>query len=323
MNRILVLITIISGLLAIPGFAQEDIFSGSSYNAMENLKKEIEILLEENRKLTNEYQHLQDKFFNIQKQVQEKDHNLRIQEKQITPTAKLRKQQEAALDHLSNNLADMEGQILLQRSKNNYLSTELIDIEQKQKLWELQLTDLELQKRQLQMDLKMKNFLNDESEEKQSDELNQLKKQIQADLDQQAEYERLSQEITSSVYASSEEKNRLKAEMDEIQEEIAALERKKEFKERENALLRNKRLYLIKSSEGEVQEKERLEEGLKSRVNQLEERYKQITSQVNNTLTDQSEKQAIWKNFIKLDRENQSLRSSISDLQAKIEQIKR
>ncbi len=49
-----------------------------------------------------------------------------------------------------------------------------------------------------------------------------------------------------------------KSKVESLKKDIEALERKKEFKRRENSLLRDKRLYLTKSSAGAFEQKEKL-----------------------------------------------------------------
>jgi len=293
--------------------------SGSArHSVLDNIKSQIALLVEENQRLSSEYRSLQQEYADLQKVVKQNENEMREIELESNSRSAREEEQKQLVKTYYEDLDGINNHILIQESQNMYLRGELLDVEESQGLMRFQLADLQNQKRELELQLKTKEFYSEEEHQKFQGEINSLKKKLKSYLEKEEEMmsQIREQEQGNSSLPQSVEKLRQKNE--EFNDELTDLQRKKDFKSREVEALEAKRLFLSESVKALKEQKEKERVALQQRLEQLETEYAALNDTVTLVLLRQSVKRKLLDETIKMDKENQILRDRIAGLKEKI-----
>jgi len=293
-------------------------FGPSGYDKMNGIKAEIANLLELNQELESQYNVLTAEKDILQKKVNQHVKKFGKITRAAVRTLDSQKIQGLTAEGLKQDLEKMQHEILIKESRAAYLSGNLLDFEEKQRLLELQLEQLRLEKNELDMENKLAEYLYLESERGQSLDVVELEVQLRRNLEKVEELNHAVgqlEDIEQSVFPTIE---RLKKEISGLEEQLSDLHHRMAFKEKENAYFKNRKLLLTRKAESVVWEKEREKVKIELKANKLETQYQHLSNKVTSSLQSREQKHELMQNIIAMDKENQILREEISHLEEKI-----
>lgn len=284
----------------------------------DSMKTEISQLIEENKQCEVEYSLLSKEFEDLVNQLSE------------------RKGEVDALRQKSGLVQNESGEtarpviepggdpkdILVLENRIHLLKTRLGNLEEQNHARKMQIETLKYQKGELEIDVKMKNFIENDNDKKNTDYLESLKADIQKILDQE-------KTAVNRIAEIEEEKQMYPARMDELQRtnkelqsKISELEKKRDFKKRENANLRDKKLLEELLTERAMSVKQEEKAKLDKSLQDLQVEYNKLDQQVKSKLEMNGQNHEMMKSLIQVDKENQDLRDRIVALKEKVRQIK-
>lgn len=317
MKKVLVLIL----FLAFQSRLEAQEAADGAFGALSGIKDRISRLMEDNAglraeytELYNEYQNLQTNSFRHASEIENfKQNSENIQH--------ARRGQKDKLTALEEDAQKVQADILLNETKAAFLKSNLMNMDDKQRLLKLQFADLEYQKRELEMELQLKTIAAQDKAAQYDKELQALKLQLQINLEKEAQLTHAISDFKSTAVAVPERAERLEGENRELEDQIAELERKLDFKLRETDLLKNKRELGVKLMENGTFFKGKRKEDLEQKVAALEAQYNDFSQKMETSLTGQTKRKALMQSVIDIDKENQGLRDKIAELTEKIEKL--
>lgn len=299
-------------------WAQDYMRGANGYNKINELRERLAVILEENHRLEVQYSMTKQEFLNMQRQYQARAGDLAGLKKRVQQQKLQRENRINQLTQLKDSMTDTESQVMLKQSQISKLNLELIDINERLRLAKLKLSDMEYAKRQAEMDVKLKKLDTKTSHKDDETRLNQLKslysKLVEEEkkvLGQIKEFEMTSGNLDQKV-------RKLNNENIFLRQQISQLKERKDFKEEENALLRDKKLYHLRLSEAQMWEAEQRKNALKEKVESMQQKIDQLNEKVNTSLTKQSQQKEILKDIIAIDSENKILKNRIYELNEKL-----
>jgi chromosome segregation ATPase len=279
-----------------------------------HVKSQIGGLIEENKRLEIKNSLLQEELINLSNQINE--HKAAVAALQggmgLSSTN----------DESPEKAEKLKNDILMMRTKNNLLKTQLSNLEEKINARKLQMTDLTYQKSALEIDQKMKSFQIKDYQKKAGLDLETIQKDLENMLDEEREVLNKMSRLKEDKTTFAQRIEELKKENQDLEEKAIELEKKKEFKARENTILKDKK-YLeeqLSSRALDVRMEDKLK--LKQKIERMEKEYNDLDQKVENTLISKTKNEEITKNVIRIDKENQELRDRIEALKSKVSGLK-
>jgi chromosome segregation ATPase len=278
------------------------------------VKSQISGLIEENKRLEIKNSLLQEELVNLSNQINE--HKAAVEALQggmgLPPTN----------DESPENAEKLKNDILMMRTKNNLLKTQLSNLEEKINARKLQMSDLTYQKSALEIDQKMKSFQIEDSQKKAGVDLETMQKDLGNMLDEEREVLNKMAQLQEEKKNFAQRIEELKKENKDLEEKALHLDKKKEFKVRENGILKDKK-YLeeqLSSRALDVRMEDKLK--LKQKIERMQAEYNDLDQKVENTLLSKTKNDEVTKNVIRIDKENQEMRGRIDALKSKISGLK-
>jgi len=304
----------------------EEVFISNSHSfgleSFSAIKVEIAELLKENQQLQTQYNALQRVYLGLQTTADEDKESIialsdEYDSSKLTQEEKLRE-----LKEVSKGRSTIEQEIMITKSKNSYMSGALMDSYEQQRMKELQLAEAQYHHRELLMDLKLQEFLFEESKGKQSEEINKLKNTLKQILSREQELDQSVKKMQDEIDTYPFKIGRLRKEIGELENQKEKLRIKAGFQARENTTLKDKTLLISKAGENSLFDKKRHKAELEDIVSEMEAKYGLLDDKMNISLTKQSIKKGIVEDIINIDKENQNLRQKITDVKDKIASLK-
>lgn len=293
----------------------------SSLDRLNVLKQQISRLLAENSQLEVEYSLLHQEFLDVQREYHAHGAQLqdlrRMDEKQKQLTAEREQQYRA----MQQNLPDAESEELLVKSQIALLKQQLLDEEDAMRLITLKIADKEREMRQLTLQNKSSEFGKRIETADQSVLLEDLKQLYEKNLEREQETLRLMERAEDEGQQYGVTMERLQSEIRGLQEQVKQLDARKSFRQQEQSLLRNKRLYEVRLTENQIWQNEQLKLSLEKQVDQLETEYQRLNGQVAASLEQQTRQRQVLDQIIEIDSENQRLKDMILDLEPQVKAL--
>lgn len=298
----------------------EEFFSSSAQpprqNQFDSMKTEISQLIGENKKLEVEYSLIFEEFQNLVNQLMERKQEVDA----LRQKSGFGQNEGEAAQPVVQRGGD-PNEILVLENRINLLKTRLGNLEEQNHARKMQIESLKYQKGELEIDVKMKNFIQSDKDQKKADHLASLKADIQEILDQEKAAVNRIAEIEEQKQMYPARIAELQRTNKELQSKILELEKKREFKKRENANLRDKKLLEELLSERAMSVKQEEKAKLEKTLKDLESEYNKLDQQVSSKLQTNDQNHAMMKSLIQVDKENQDLRDRIVALKEKVRQI--
>ncbi|HLF19012.1 MAG TPA: hypothetical protein VI749_09035 [Candidatus Omnitrophota bacterium] len=332
MIRTILILVIILSFFSISS-AQEDALEGSTgaepfgefsqsledqKNEFDTIKQEIGRLLVDNKKFEAEYQALKQQLDELKGTFETKEKRF---EKFVPKNMEEERDQQRRINSLKALYQDVEklkNEIMMKKSRTTYLTTQLIDLEEKQRLWKMKLTELEITKREIELDIRMKEYEVNEHQRGKDATLNELQDKIQKALDEERELLSRISAIEDGVYYSPAKAVELETQNDELTLRVQSLEKDLEFAHRETEILEKKRLLASKSRGSSILKKQVEKRELEGQVEELRRRMEQLNALMDESIARKAEKEGLLQSFVQMEQDNQKLRTQIEEMESKI-----
>jgi DNA repair exonuclease SbcCD ATPase subunit len=289
-------------------------FASNNYESFEELKQRIGFLMVENKDLESQYQALYQEYSKLKAQM-----DALTAEEQVSQRFPDPSEEDATFDVDPSieklSPAQVQNEILIKKSRVSHLSAQLIDAEDKEHLWQLQLANLETQKRELNIEGNVKQLSAEEIQEKKEAELAKIQQAIDENIQQEQNIYRRIKELESRKGNSFKTDEQLTQENADLELDIASLERRTALNLKENAILEKKKLLVEKSHGGVSDENRQAYRALQDEVALLEEEYAQMDETIEHSLDQQERQKELIRAVIEIDKQNQQLRERINALQ--------
>ena len=203
------------------------------------------------------------------------------------------------------------------------LRSQLLDADDKLSLLKLKISELEYQKREHQLDDKLSDYIATQSKQTKERDLQKLRESYQKNMDKQQELTNKMNDLQSQQNTADITSDRLHLDNDALKSRVNQMQSQVDFKQKENAHWRNKKLYEVRLSENEIWKREQEKLALKNKVDHLNEEYKTLDNNVQQSLVQQNESREILNHIKEFDKENQQLKGRIEELQQKLNTLKK
>jgi chromosome segregation ATPase len=306
----------LAGVLLIcpQAFAQ----AGSSYEVLTSLRARMNALIAENQRLAQEHQAAQKKFQALQSQVAALEDQIRGIKGDEPIASSISTDNPQSQSTLEKDIHLLENEYLIKQSRAAFLRGEILDFQQKEKLRQLRLAELEYTRRGMAIELNFQQFLSEESQRKQMKETEKLKKLIKFNEEKSKSIIPLMAELEEKRQQYPQEAKVIEQQIAELEKQVKRASSQKEFKERENAILKDQQLLAEKKAQYEAANQQAEKDGLEKEVHQLEIKFNTMDKAMEGALTRQQQRQEMINLITNVDQQNQRLRSKIAGLDQEI-----
>jgi len=325
-NRNIFPIILLSGLLFSPhpcfgesSFGPRSAFEGSSYNALNKIKEELAGQLEHNQKLMEEYKDLKKRALELEIVLEGRRREV---DKLLQASLRAFHHSQERVNSVKSargNFDTLQDDELVLKTEIAHTQAEIMSVDEKLNLWELMLMDVNYRKEELENDYKLESFLFQEAKRTSMAEEEALKHQYQNNLDSELYIRNQIKSFKKQFFNLPERVQQLKNENRQFENEMKELQIQRNFKTRENALLRDRRSFIVRTKERDILDRKVLRDEYHAIVRSLQKEYNEINKKLEKSLEDHSERKDLIGAIINIDKENLQLREDISSLQENIE----
>jgi len=288
----------------------------------ESLKQEAAALISVNKKLEEQFRLLRDKSIRLQALVEEYRREVEAlaqDSQQISSVTGDRPDPKES--RYQPRLSSTEDEIILNESKNRFLVGQLINLDEHKRLWELQRQDLEYQKRDLEMQLKLKQFKYHELKREREKAIQSLRNQLKSNYEQVKFLEETKASMEKELAEAPKDTYKLTEEVINLQTELEIQKTKRDITARERDILGKKRLLMQQTMDAQVNELQTVNHKLQNQLASLNTKYETTTESLQDAVTRQFKQQKIVSNIMTLDQENRELMEKIKELRDEIKKL--
>lgn len=285
---------------------------------LDEVKKDVKVLVEQNRKLESQRQLLLSEREGLKKILDRYKVDISPIRDAALTNSRQRRRQARNLDYLVRDIEDKNQDVLLKKSQETFYEGTLADTDEMNSLRKLQLADLEYQKSDIALQIKENKTLLNQKQHGTKRLIDELKRDIIVLNDTEKEILKKIQFMEESNIDYPSLIPRLKQETSILETDLKIVQKQVDFKKRENAILRDKKLLIIKSAAADLEVKSKAKNSLEVAVKAHEMEYQALVDAVQITEKRQREKREIVQGVIEIDRENQSLRQELSTLKEEV-----
>ncbi|MCA9399714.1 MAG: hypothetical protein KC618_08190 [Candidatus Omnitrophica bacterium] len=306
-------------ILAVTVSAEEDSrFESYNYRAITEIKGEVTQLLSENQQLKQEHNILQEQLNALM--LIRQDKQTQVKELADKTGAFWMQNESQSYDKaLEGNFLNLEKDLASQNARLNYMNSELMDLDERHRLWKLYLADLEYQKRELQLKLKLKEAEAIENNRDRAEDISRIRREI---MTTREKHQRLKAEIgrlDQTVDGVTTQAKKLLTENKALEQQNMVLERRVDIRYSENQLVRDKIAYTKKLKEAPVLDQLKEKNTLEDEVARLEKDYEQLNRALVSSWNQQQMERKLINNVMAIDKANQGLKEKIENLRKELE----
>ncbi len=268
--------------------------------------------------MASRYFSLQEKFSELETMVEQKKEEIETIKSESKKIEGFRKEIKNFIQASHRGMKGNQADGLVKESWIAYLEGELVDEQERQKLWRLQLADLENQKRMLQMDLQLKEL---EKKKEKSVTVEDLQRVLQDNQEKKKVLSRRIVETEKRIGEYPQKTRKIKQEKESFGYKIQDLEKRKNLKDRENMNLRDKKTLKKRRMENAFLEKKSEKIAVEKRVRAQEKEYKVLDETLQASLNYQEEERVIVQEMVNLDKQNLKLKEKIAELETLIREL--
>ncbi|OGX27363.1 MAG: hypothetical protein A2787_07690 [Omnitrophica WOR_2 bacterium RIFCSPHIGHO2_01_FULL_48_9] len=286
------------------------------------IKADISRLLEENNKLQAQYETLKTQILGIQTDINaRKMENQRI-EAEARQTQRFIEQEKNQQGISQKKIERLKQEIAGNDGKTASLRKELVGYDDKIRLWKLKISDLELQKNDLNLELKKQETLRQDIQGGETEEIKKLKEQISTLEGEEGQVTTSLVQVKGEHQQFFDQINNLKEENKKLAAQIAEVQGQKEAKMQSNAQLRQEQGEAQSKVRNEYLAKLQQKNDLEARIKQLENQVDSVRRSVELSSTLQEQKRILVDQIMNLDKENRNLRDKVAELRANLATLK-
>ncbi len=307
---------------AVATSAQMDISGGNSqYDDFNTIKSQITSLVNKNVALLQQQELLKQQLSTLQKRSHQQKKELKKTEQISRENTQTRKSKQDSLHSNHKSVGTLENDKMILESKINFLSKNLLDFTEKEKILKLQLSNLQYEKRELEINAKWASLKKSENQKRQQEELNYLQQKLEDTHNKKNESAKIIAGIKKNENSSPKILQELKQNNQDLDYELLTLQKKKNLMAEKIAHLAAKQLSEKESFDQTLKTRNEEKNSLKEEVKNLEKDHNSITKKVHNSLSKQKQKRQLLDKIIHIDKENQELRQELQDLKKQTKDI--
>jgi chromosome segregation ATPase len=293
----------------------------SSYEEINTIKIRIGELVVENKKLQTKYDQLKSEYDGLYSKYNlKREKILKVQGKDSKNDKYLDYQKNSITD-LTKTVDQLKSDVLLTESKVLHVKGRFLDLQDKETLLKLKLADLDYEKQEKELDVKVKKGSFVKVRNQYQQEIGLLQKKLEEALQHEENLKGMIIEIEGDKISSPAKEKELKLEIGQLQQQLDELQDLKNIKHIETSLLENKILYAEKSVQGVLKYKREKKISLAEKVEKLEGEYVQLAQQIETSLSQKQLQEDLVEDVIAIDKENQHLKDQILKLQKKVNEL--
>lgn len=316
------------GMAAVSAFAQktpslEKIDQATSLSSTEwektiaDSKQEIADLTQENARLTSEYDMLKEKLTSLQSEVLELKEQAADKERGNQGLKQFRLDQSKLQEKIKADMEKIQREIGEIESEKIALLTQLKEEEKKTEGWQSQLSELQVKKRELTLELKLQEISKQELEQGEDEELEKLK----ADL---AKYQEEEKALDQQIQSLRSETTKVPPQVDKIvlankefQVKIDRLKVEQEQQKRLNDDLTAQNAKLEAQAQNLPADLIQEKASLDGEIKKLEDQLAQVKASIEGSKEFIQKKRQLMDEIMRMDQENQDMRRKIEELMTK------
>jgi len=317
-NNIRILIVVTALLLMTASAGQTDYYGQAQRTSLGDIRLEMKDLVAINKALETEYSLLTIEMSILEASIHKLREKMALVRQNSRDELQVRNKHNKSLTQLHDSYAYLQNDLTLHESQNAYWEGSLMDLDENERVWALMLADLKIQNREKTMNIKMLEYGRDEEINKAQEVVIKLKNTIARQLEEERELLHWIQKLTNEGSGYEIKAVDLKNDNQALLENRGYVEKKLGFKDREIAILKNKRLYAIRKSEAKLFRKEQEKSKIETIVKQLEKEYADMDQLVNASLLKQQQRRNFAESMKVLNKNNMDLHIEFSALKERI-----
>lgn len=318
-NTYLMLCAIMVFGCSISGWAQESQTASDFFFADKTIMEiqgNMINLVDENQTLQIEQSNLKRKIRNLEQQIE----GFKAANAELKRTDRFQIEEEPTMiGRLRTETLQKDNSILILKSKLAQIKGALIDLEEQQRLWKMQLADLQYEKRDMEIQVNLKKSSLQENIQKEEKEVLTLKQELGNILKTGREVDEKISQTSRDILILPARLEGLIKESKQLQKEMVTVKKQESLTRREILHWENKKELAVKSAESLTWMKKRSKEELEEEVQYLEQEYEKFNMLINDAFSEKKKREELTQQFIALDQENQKLRNEIEIVKEKIE----
>lgn len=281
---------------------------------LENIKSDTSGLLEANEQLNSEYDFLKQKLAGLQEsfaKVKEQNTELQMENQKLETS---RGAQRRSAEDLQQKLLQAQSEAGSLQTDNKPLRERLSRLEEQNQQLQTRLQELQGQKREMLLDLKLQEASQGETQEFDDDEIRKLNDQISRYEFQEKEFKAELESSQSGVDKVLNETETLVRENNDLEGNLAELKLKRDNQLKINAQLKKENERLTKSVSQGPADLVKQKSVLETKISALSKELDAIRKSVQDSASVLEKKRTLMDEVMTLDAENQALRDEIAQL---------
>jgi chromosome segregation ATPase len=292
----------------------ETLGSADWQKTIDDTKKEIKDLLQENQRLTEEYDFLREKLSSLQTKVLELKQAVDEKKRSNEALEQFQNDQGSLRTKMKKDIEAMKREAAGIENEKALLLNQLKEEEKKTELWQLKLSDLQVKKRELTLELKLQEISRQELEQGQDEELEKLKVELAAQQEQEKLFEKELRSLQNESKKAEPEIDKAILTNKEMEAKIASVKAQYEAQKRTNEELAKKNEELKKKAEAIPADLILEKKTLDADIQKLEKELADVRKSIEGSADLMQKKSQLMNEIMRMDSENQELRKQIDDL---------
>ncbi|MCB9771698.1 MAG: hypothetical protein H6754_04050 [Candidatus Omnitrophica bacterium] len=271
---------------------------------IDQITAETQSLMKENEKLSSEYEFLQEKVAGLKAELTKTKAQVKVLQSSKQKISKVMKDSGKNDPDAKAKMDDLQNEIDAIESENKDLEKQLLDIQEKNRLWKIQASKLENQKRDAVMDT---GYAQATSEAETKD----LQNQLQSALAKEKELVAALARVTAENEARPKQAVDLRKKNRDLEDRLKILKRQIVAQEKKNEKLQRSAKKVKGNSKGVSGDLVRQKKALEAEIASLTSQLDSVSKTVGQSREVLEKKRMLMDQIMRLDAENQELRSKI------------
>jgi len=192
-------------------------------SAFDPIKDQMKSIIEDNTALIKQNKALKVQLIGLQLEVERREKEIRNLDPSFINKMQYLREGHQSPSTLSTNGEELKDSALIKEAQELFLSGQYIDLDEEQRLRELQLYDLQYQKQELELDLQEKQALHRNIEEQRHQELQAVEREVEESAKEEENIRRKVTEAQRKVMAYPQDIDLLKMENETLRKKISHL----------------------------------------------------------------------------------------------------
>ncbi|MBF0522168.1 MAG: hypothetical protein HQL24_03820 [Candidatus Omnitrophica bacterium] len=280
---------------------------------VEELNQKLYSLTEENQRLQKQYQVFESAYMHKQQAILQYQSEI----KKAQGMAKRFKAEVAKKNPLLSEAEKFENELMIKKSRQIYLKGQLLDMDEKDRLLKMQLSDLRYQQEELALGAKQKAFEVDAKNRKDEGDVESLRTKLRSNLEKERDLNEAILAAEQDGTYAQDKIEEVRGDNDHLKQQSQGLARQKTLADQETVLLEKKQALSDKEFENIFKPQNDLKQKLGSITDELNTKYASLDKIVDGTVFFRNQQKELMGKIVEADKKNQALRKEVEDLKKK------